>query len=694
MIDREKLKKYLKSMKKPQSFKELSRRLSESTKETRLLKKYLRELMRAGVVVRTNNGHYGPATEMGLATGFFEAHRGGYGFVIVDKSGERDIFIPGRKTNGAMDNDRVVVRLEDGRRREGSIVRVVERVHDKVFGRIDYVGNACYLKPKNKTIFFDLYIPEHDTLSAKAGDSVVAEITDYGNSSRPPVGKIIKIMTAPDGPKSEIDMIVDEFHLPKRFPKAVTDEAKALPDEITSDMITERVDLRTLKTVTIDGERARDFDDAISIIKQPQGYKLYVHIADVSHFVPWESALDTEARRRGTSVYFSDRVIPMFPKRLSEELCSLKPKVDRLTFTVEMDFSDSGRRTSARFYPSVIRSDERMTYTVVKEILVNGDVRRRKKYAALVPEFEIMGQLCTLLREVRLQRGSLDFDLPEPEIILDMQGALESIVGTERNFAHSIVEEFMIAANEAVSSFLESLKVPSVYRIHEEPDQRKLDEIIKVLKCTISWNKNRISASDFPKIIAKSSESPYKEVINYLVLRALKQARYSITNEGHFGLASKSYTHFTSPIRRYPDLVVHRVLREALSGVSKDSKDFSKKLSDVAFHCSHRERVAEEAERESINALRVWFLKDSVGEEFSGRVIGTSTRGLRVRLDGHFIDGIVEVSQMSDDYYVFEERSLTLKGKNKKKVFSIATPVNVRIDRVDMEDREIFFTLS
>ncbi|MBF0519331.1 MAG: ribonuclease R [Nitrospirae bacterium] len=696
MIDKEKLKKYLKSMKKPQSFGELSKRLCGTSKETRLLKKYLREQLRLGVVVRTKNGHYGPAEGMGLATGYFEAHRGGYGFVIVDKSGERDIFIPGRKTNGAMDNDRVIVRMEDTRRREGSIVQVVERVSDKVFGRVDYVGNACYLKPKNKTIMFDLFIPEKDTLNAKSGDNVIAEIKDYGNSNRPPTGKITKILTVPEGPKSEIDMIAEEFHLPVRFPKAVSSEAKALPDNITSDMITERMDLRALKTVTIDGERARDFDDAISIVKEGLGYKLYVHIADVSHFVPWESALDMEARKRGTSVYFPDRVIPMFPKRLSEELCSLKPKVDRLAFTVEMCFREDGSRSSANFYPSVIRSNERMTYTAVKEILIEKNERQRKKYAALLPEFEAMEELCHKLRAVRLKRGSLDFDLPEPEIILDMQGGLQSIAGTERNFAHFIVEEFMIAANEAVSGFLESLKIPTVFRIHEAPDERKLDEIVKVLKCTISWSKNRISASDFPKIIAKASDTPFKEVINYLVLRSLKQARYSTVNESHFGLASVSYTHFTSPIRRYPDLVVHRVLREALTmgAHSGKQKEFSKKLSDIAFHCSHRERVAEEAERETINALRVWFLKDSVGEKFSGKIVGINVRGLRVRLDGHFIDGMVEVSQMFDDYYVFDDKNLTLRGKNTKKVFSIGSAVTVWIESVDMQEREILFSLK
>jgi ribonuclease R len=445
--------------------------------------------------------------------------------------------------------------------------------------------------------------------------------------------------------------------------------------------------------VTIDGERAKDFDDAISIKRTDDGYRLWVHIADVGFFVGWDSLIDKEARKRGTSVYFPDRVIPMLPKELSEDLCSLRPKVERMAFTVEMDFDMHGERTDTRFYPSIINSNERMTYTSVKKILVDEDRKERQKYNYLLQDFEMMGELCNILKSRRLKRGSLDFDLPEPEVLLDIQGNPENIIRAERNFAHMIIEEFMIAANEAVAGHLEALNIPSLYRIHEEPDPMKLEGIMKIISSLRILKKTKtITPKDFSDLIKQIQGTPEEEIINHMILRSLKQAKYSPINVGHFGLASESYTHFTSPIRRYPDLVVHRILREVLTKKhlgDKRIKDLESLLPDIAFHSSRMERQADEAERAVLSAMRVWFMRDKVGEEFEGKVVSVTPYGLKIRLKDYYVEGFLHVSYMTDDFYQYDEKSLSLHGVHRKKRFTIGKELKVRIDRVDMEEREI-----
>ncbi|MBF0515719.1 MAG: ribonuclease R [Nitrospirae bacterium] len=694
MIDREKLSKYFTVKKKPVSFRDLGKEFCSSKQDYRVLKKLLKQLTSAGEIIVNKKGLYGKSEEMSLVTGYFEAHKTGYGFVILETPGQRDVFIPGRKTMGAMDNDRVVARVENMKNREGRIVRIVERAHTKIAGLLDFADDAWFLRPKHSQLPFDILIPKKHISNAEIGDTVVVEITQFNNENRPPIGKVIKKIDKPEDPKSEIEAVIDEFHLSRKFPKHIAEAAKALPEALTPEMFSNRRDLRTLKTVTIDGERAKDFDDAVSIEKTGEGFKLYVHIADVGYFVPWDSDIDMEARQRATSVYFPDRVLPMLPRKLSEDLCSLKPKLDRLTFTAELDFDGKGNRTASAFYPSVINSNERMTYTNVQKILIDEDKRLRTKYNNLLNEFELMSLLCKDLRQMRIKRGSLDFDLPEPEILLDIQGNLSDIIKTQRNFAHSIIEEFMIAANEAAAEYLTALSVPSLYRIHEEPDIRKMDEIMKVVNCTVSYKKAKITPSDFSKIIHKASGTAYEEVINYLILRSLKQARYSPVNVGHFGLASQCYTHFTSPIRRYPDLVVHRILRETLSDQRRDKKTSDKaisRLSDIAFNSSRRERVAEEAEREVIDAMRTWFMKDREGQVMLGKVVGMNSHGMKVRLNDYFVDGFLHMSCLVDDYYVYEEGSLTIRGKNTNRTFTIGQAIEVRVDRVDLAEREIVF---
>ncbi len=694
-------------MQRPMSFKEIVSYMHLSRPEARALKRLLREMLHSGDIVLTRKGLYGHAEEMNLVNGYFEAHRDGYGFVIPERPGERDIFIPARATMGAMDNDRVIARVENWIRREGQIIRILDRATTRIVGRLDITKTGCYVRPKNKAIPFDLHIAPKERGRAKHGDKVVAEIIGYPTSNRPTVGRVVKIIERPEDPKAEIECIIDEFYLPRRFPSDVVEGAKTLYTEIPSllrggiskgdseRLEQKRRDLRNLPTVTIDGEKAKDFDDAVSIRLTEHGYTLWVHIADVGAYVPWDSAIDIEARKRGTSVYFPDRVIPMLPKELSEDLCSLKPKVERLAFTVEMDFDRYGKRSGTKFYPSSIKSDERMTYTSVRKILVDMDKHERERYDYLLQAFELMAELCNILRDRRLERGSLDFDLPEPEVLLDMQGRPEAIVSAERNFAHMIIEEFMIAANEAVAGYLDGVGVPSLFRIHEEPDPMKLEDIMKITNSIgLLKGKKGIKPRDFSDLLNQIRGTPEEEIIDYMILRSLKQARYSPVNVGHFGLASECYTHFTSPIRRYPDLVVHRILREALTKKhlsDKNIKELESILPDIAFHSSRMERQSDEAERAVLDAMRAWFMKDKVGEEFEGRVVSVRPYGLKIRLKDYYVEGLLHVSYMTDDFYQYNENNLSLYGIHTKKRFTIGKELKVRIDRVDMEERDIIF---
>ncbi len=697
MLNKETVFDFFKGKTKPLSFKEIIQLMDLSRPEARSLKRVLRELVREGEIVLTRKGLYGPAEEMNLITGYFQAHRDGYGFAISEKPGERDLFIPPRGTFGAMNGDRVIVRVEDWKRREGRIIRVLERVLTKVVGKIEITKAAAYIRPKNKSVPFDLYVGPDDRGKAKNGDNVIAEIISYPTDKRPPSARVIKVIEKPEDPKEEIEAIIDEFNLPRRFPKAVTEATKLLYAKSAAQKDTEkRKDLRDLPTVTIDGERAKDFDDAVSIAMVGQGYRLWVHIADVGFYVPWDSPVDIEARKRGTSVYFPDRVIPMLPKELSEDLCSLRPKTDKLAFTVEMDFDKYGNSLGAKFYPSIIKSDERMTYTSVKKILVDNDPEERRKYGYLLRDFELMGEFCNILRSKRLERGSLDFDLPEPDVILDLQGNPEAILKAERNFAHMIIEEFMISANEAVAEYLEKRGVPNLYRIHEEPDPMKLEDIMKVIKPLGILRRSTIKPKDFSDILKSVKGAPEEEIINYIVLRSLKQARYSSINVGHFGLASESYSHFTSPIRRYPDLVVHRILREILTQKlisDRRRKELESMLPDIAFSSSRTERSADEAEKVVIRAMRVWFMKDKVGDEFEGKVVGVSPYGLRVRLNDFYVEGFLNLSSLTDDYYQYNDKTMRLSGRHTNRSFRLGQELLLRVDRVDMEEREIIFGL-
>ena len=688
---------------RPLSFREIVQFLNLPLTERHSLRRILREMSNDGDIVKTRRGFYGTAHEMSLVTGYFEVHRDGYGFVIPDEPSKRDIFIPARATLGAMDNDRVIARIENPVRREGSIVRILERAHTRIAGTFETSRIGFYVRPKNKSALFDLYIAPKNRGKAKDKDSVIAEIISYPTDTRPPAGRVVRIIEKPGCPKDEIEGIIDEFNLSRKFPHNVLEEARELYVKIPSvppllkggegGIQMKRKDLRILPTVTVDGEQARDFDDAVSIQKIDNRYRLWVHIADVGYYVGWNTAIDIEARKRGTSVYFPDRVIPMLPKDLSEDLCSLRPRVERIAFTVEMEFDKNGQRLRSRFYPSIIISNERITYTSLKKILVDEDTKEKEKYGYLLRDFEIMGELCNILKDRRLKRGSLDFDLPEPEILLDIQGKPEAIVKAERNFAHMIIEEFMITANEAVAEYLEDVSVPSLYRIHEAPEITKVEEIARVISLLKTLKGRKvIKSADLSGIIKQVRGLPEEEIINLMILRSLKQARYSSVNVGHCGLASECYTHFTSPIRRYPDLVVHRILREVLTKRYPSDKrihELEDILPDIAFHSSRLERQSEKAERAVLDAMRVWFMKDKTGEEFEGKVVSVTPFGLKVRLKDYYVESFLHVSYMTDDFYRYDEKSLSLYGIHKKRRFNIGEELKVRIDRVDIEEREI-----
>ncbi len=696
---------------KPMQFREIMRRLRLRPEDRRLLKRVLAELVIKGELIKTRGNRFGLPEKMDLEIGRFEAHPEGYGFVMPERKGLPDIYISIRSKLDAMHGDRVTVRVsppsragKSGRmKREGVIVRILERSHTRVVGTYEApehgTGAYGFVVPSDPRITQDLIIHNEHRGAAGPGDLVSAEIISYPLRGRQPEGRIIRVIGRPGDPGIESEMVIEEYELPVEFSGAALSEASAIPQDVAPTMMRGRRDLRELPTVTIDGEKARDFDDAISIEKTKQGYRLYVHIADVSAYVKEGSYLDQEAYKRGTSVYFPDRVLPMLPPELSNGICSLNPGVDRLAMTVEMSLSKDGHVQKYDIYNSVIRSDERMTYTAVREILVDRDRKQLRRYEAYLPMFEDMDELMEILRAERMRRGSLDFDLPEPEIVLDMQGRMTDIIRAERNRAHQIIEEFMILANETVASHIEKIGAPFIYRVHEEPDEDKLLDLAEFLSSIgISLPvQKKIRPAVLQMALAKAKGTPEEALVNTVLLRTMKQARYSAENIGHFGLASESYTHFTSPIRRYPDLMVHRILKAWMKGRLDDPayrERLGESIPDAAEHCSKRERTAMDVERDVISMLKLEFMRDKLGETFDGIISGVTAFGLFVQLTEYFVEGLVHVSTLDDDYYHFVETRHSLIGERRKRVFRIGDMVRVRIDRVDRERKRIDLSLS
>lgn len=680
--------------KRPLSLKDLSKSFHLGGEERRLFKRLLNELVSNGELVRIRGGRFGFPGSMNLVTGELICHPDGFGFVRPEDGLGEDIFINPRKLSGAMHGDCVVARVDGYKakgKREGTILRILKRAHKTVVGKFQREDGFGVVVPSDERMLDKILIPPSDRKGAKDGQIVSAEITKWPTRGSGPVGKIIEIIGEPEDPQVEADVILRKFGLPNRFPNSVTHEVKSVPPSVAENDVRGRVDLRDKKTFTIDGETAKDFDDAVSIEKTPHGARLFVSIADVSHYVKEGSNLDREAYERGTSVYFPDRCIPMLPEALSNGICSLNPHVDRLTLTAELEFSPKGILLKKRFYESVIRSAERLTYTNVKKVLSNEDPSLSKRYSHVIDDLKLMESLAERLMEERAEAGSIDFDLPEPQIIIDIEGKVEDIVRSERNIAHRIIEEFMLAANKAVATEFAASKLPFLYRVHEAPDEEALAEYRDFVAGFGLQLKPGAGPKALQRVLEEAKGRPEERLVNHVLLRSMKQAVYSETNIGHFGLSFDNYTHFTSPIRRYPDLVVHRLLKlhinHAYSRAEKERME--EVLPEITLRTSLRERKAMEAEREIVDLKKCQFMKDKEGETFDAFISGVTSFGLFVELKEYFVEGLIHVSNLRDDYYIFDEKKHSLIGENTRRVYRVGDPVEVTIGRVDLERRRI-----
>jgi ribonuclease R len=684
------------------TFAEIARVLEVASSQRKDLHRALQELIAERQIVRLDRRHYSLPPPAKVIVGRVQAHRDGYGFLIPEDSGLPDIFLGKREVRDLMHRDRVALHLgKKGRGRTPGprTLEVVERAHRRVVGRYEAGEKYDRVIPDDYRLVQEIRIPKRAVGGAATNQIVLAEITRYPTQKEGPEGRILKVLGDPDDPRLDSEIIIHKYDLPEAFSPAVMQDASAIPPEISGDEIASRVDLRGLNFFTVDGETARDFDDAIAISRPEGGHlRLRVAIADVSHYVKEGSNLDKEAFRRGTSVYFPERALPMLPPHLSTGICSLNPAEDRLCLTADMEFGRQGQMIEACFYPSVIHSQARLTYTLVKEMLVAGDREIIARHPSVYQDLRTMGELCAALRARRMERGSIDFDLPEPEVVLDIQGQIEEIVRAERHIGHQIIEEFMIATNEAVARFLDQEGSPGLHRVHEPPDAKKMEEF-KEFVAHLGYRfspRGKLRPKSFQQLLEEARGKPEEKSVNYLLLRSMKQAHYSEKGVGHFALASAHYLHFTSPIRRYPDLVVHRILKELLQpGKMKEKRRqrWENRLPEIAEHSSQRERVAMEAEREVVERKKVQFMRDKVGQEFNGYISGVLPFGIFVELENFFIEGLVHLTRLPQDRYQILERKHVLIGERSRMTFRLGDRVRVRVDAANLERRQVDFSL-
>ena len=656
---------------------------------------------KAGQIVLTRKHRYGLPEKMGLLVGRLQGNPKGFGFLISDNPSVKDVYISLNHMNGAMHNDRVMVRpsFTAKGQTEGEVIRILERANREIVGTFEQSGNFGFVVPDEGRIYHDIFVSQSECMNACNGDKVVVEITRWPQNRRSPEGRIIEVLGRRDAPGVDILSIIKKYRLPLEFPQEVINHAAKIPQEVTADDLEGRKDLRAWKTVTIDGADAKDLDDAISIEKLSDGtYSLGVHIADVSHYVEERSPLDREAFDRGTSVYLVDRVIPMLPPELSNGICSLNAGVDRLAMSVVMQVDGSGRVKKYDIFPSVINVNERMTYENVRRILVEDDLGLKERYADFVEEFKLMEELCLILREKRLARGAIDFDFPEGKAILDESGRTLEIVKRQRSIAEQLIEEFMILANETVAEHMYFLEVPFIYRVHEEPDSEKVQELNEALHLFgyhIKGSETGIHPKAVQEIVSLVQGRPEDKVVSTMILRSLKHARYEAEALGHFGLASKYYSHFTSPIRRYPDLEIHRVIKDSLQGrIDRKRLEYlNERMPTSADQSSIRERVAEEAERECLDLKKAEYMEQHLGEIFEGVISSVLSFGFFVELP-NTVEGLVHVSTLTDDYYSFWEKEMVLFGQHTKKTYRIGDPVRIQVVRVDVDQRQIDFEIT
>jgi ribonuclease R len=727
------------------TYKQLVRELRLHGENRDALNDALDRLSEKGLLAELRSGHFvavGENTE--YVAGRLSIHRDGFGFLIPD-AGKSDIFLPPGEAAKGMNGDRALVHITRvGRegRAEGEILRILRRAHMTVVGEFRVRKRGNFVVPSDERLQQWVEIPEGMELppatssadrvgpaprtvqSSEDLDGMVVnvEILEFPEDGQQAVGRVIEVLGFPDEFGVDVEIIIRKHHLPHEFPPDVLEQARHVSKEIDSAEIARRQDFRALEIVTIDGETARDFDDAVWVEPLPNGhFSLQVHIADVSHYVRPASPIDREALLRGTSVYFPDRAVPMLPIELSTDICSLRPHEDRLVLSALLEIDRQGSVVSQEFTRGIIRSAERMTYTNVFRLL-EGDAAMRERYSNLVPRFEQMRELALILNRKRTKRGSIDFDMPESNIELDLSGQMTGVTRAERNIAHRLIEEFMLAANEAVAGELERAEIPSLYRIHEMPEAKRVmdfEEIaahfgyslgigaIPVKRFPVAQKRRdggkvrkdivlpredfRISSRHYQRLIAKIAGKPEERILSYLMLRSLKQARYSERNEGHFALAAEAYTHFTSPIRRYPDLVVHRILAHYLD--TKSALIDSRTLREIGDDTSFTERRAAEAERELIEWKKVKFMEDRVGDEFDALIISTTKFGFFVELTDLFVEGLVPVETLFGDHYRYHENGRKIIGERTRKTYSIGDQVRVRLDRADSVDRKLQFAV-
>lgn len=681
----------------PMKAKDMAVLLNVSKEERQELHHVLEALMAEGKVELSSNGKYSKGQNPSI-TGVFEVHPRGFGFVRVEGE-EEDIFIPEAQVNGAFHQDtvQVLVRPSRGKRREGTIVKILSHGIKTVVGTFEKGGNFGFVRPDNQRILKDIFVPMERSKGAVDGHKVVVELTSYGKEGKKPEGKVIEILGHKDDPGTDIISIVKEYDLPTVFPEKVKRQVENVAKPVSEADIAGRMDLRHLQTVTIDGEDAKDLDDAISISKNGDRYILGVHIADVSNYVQENSALDVEALKRGTSVYLVDRVIPMLPRQLSNGICSLNQGEDRLSLSCIMTIDSKGNVVDHTIAETVINVDRRMTYTNVNKIITEKDPEITAEYKEFVDMFFLMKELADILRQKRKQRGSIDFEFPETKVILNAEGEPLEIKPYERNAATKIIEDFMLIANETVAQNYFWQEIPFVYRTHEKPDPDKIKQLstfINNFGFHIHTGGNQIHPKELQKLLAKSEDTPQEGLIARLTLRSMKRAKYSVECVGHFGLAASYYCHFTSPIRRYPDLQIHRIIKDAIRGRMNEKRmqHYNEILPKVSADSSSLERRADEAERETVKLKKVQYMSKRIGQEYDGVISGVTAYGFYVELD-NTIEGMVHVNSLVGDYYEFYENSYELVGERSGICYKLGQKVRISVEKADTMTRTIDFKL-
>ena len=666
------------------------------------LVKTLVQLEQRGTVVRSRNNRYGLPEQMNLLRGKFIGHAKGFGFVVPEDVEGDDVFIPPHEVSGAMNGDIVLVRVSGssfGDRREGVITKVVERKTSTVVGTYQANEGYGFVLPDDKKLPMDVYVEKKHSLEAVDGQKVIVEITNWPTDDNNATGMITQILGHKNDPGVDILSIIHKHGIVVEFPKEVMDHAASVPTTVQEEDFAGRRDMRDQLTMTIDGADAKDLDDAISVFKEADGsHRLFVHISDVSYYVTENSPMDVEAADRGTSVYLTDRVIPMLPHRLSNGICSINPGEDRLTLTCEMKVNHNGKVIEHDIYPSVINSNYRMTYDEVYEIVDQKNEELSKKYTEIVPMLNDMANLAGIFRQKRKDRGAIDFDFKESKIIVDEDGWPVDIVIIERTVSERLIEEFMLAANETVAEHFDKMKVPFLYRIHEDPKEEKLQrffEFLTTFGIVVKGTGKKVDAGALQDIVTSIAGLPEESVISTMLLRSMQQAKYSPESIGHFGLSTEYYAHFTAPIRRYPDLIVHRLIRTYL--FNKDTSPqtiahWSANLNEIAQHTSERERRAVDAERDTNALKKAQFMVDKAGEEFEGVISSVTNFGIFIEL-ANTVEGLVHVRNMNDDYYRFDDRQMMMIGERTAKQYRIGDEVKVRVTSVKPEEQSVDFEI-